>query len=171
MLKSVWGQIVGKMERKGVDEFESILVERDVVERLNALEGVLGEARGRREREEGENGEKEGGRGGDGKEGGYRPPHSLSAEELYLAHLSPQLEVIRAELEGRVKATRGRNEELVERITRERAEIEALVGGLEGVVRDLESANVVLEGAVEREVEGGKREGKGEGEGEVQARL
>lgn len=76
-------------------------------------------------------------------------PHTLPPEELYLAHLSPQLQPIQSELESRLRATQSRNEELVDSIRRRREEVDALVVGLEAVVRDLEGANEVLGGVVQ----------------------
>ena len=49
MLHAVWEQIVGKIENKGQSEFEQICKERSVVPGLNALETLIGEARGRKE--------------------------------------------------------------------------------------------------------------------------
>lgn len=89
--------------------------------------------------------------------------------ELYNAHLSPQLVLIQAELEERLKSTRARNEELLGLIIKEREEVESLVKGLEAVVRDLEGANEVLEPVV-----GGVREEimqVGDGRGGREGRL
>jgi len=49
-------QVVGKIEAKSREEFEGILGERNVVEGLNSLEGVVQGGRGRRNmgREKGE---------------------------------------------------------------------------------------------------------------------
>ena len=52
VLRAVWEQIVGKIESKAMEEFEVILEERKVVEGLNEFEGLVGEARGRREQRE-----------------------------------------------------------------------------------------------------------------------
>jgi kinetochore protein NNF1 len=49
ILKGLWMQVVGKIEEKGREEFEGILVEREVVQGLNTLEGVVEVGRGRRE--------------------------------------------------------------------------------------------------------------------------
>ena len=55
------------------------------------------------------------------------------------------------ELEGKVDEQRVRNLDLAKEVEKQRQEIEMLVGGLESVVRDLEGANGVLEGAVVEE--------------------
>ena len=48
-LRSVWQQVVGKVEAKANEEFEAIAHERDVVRGLNQLEALVGEAKRRRE--------------------------------------------------------------------------------------------------------------------------
>jgi kinetochore protein NNF1 len=50
VLRSVWSQIVAKIEAKANEEFEGIMQERAVVKRLNELEGLVGGARERRKR-------------------------------------------------------------------------------------------------------------------------
>lgn len=45
VLQSLWSQVVGKIESKATEEFEGILIERDVVGGLNALERVMEVAR------------------------------------------------------------------------------------------------------------------------------
>ncbi|MCJ1391200.1 hypothetical protein MMC18_004062 [Xylographa bjoerkii] len=128
ILHGLWQQVVGKIEAKAKEEFEGILVERDVVEGLNRLEGVVEGGRGRRERS---------------GEGGVAP-HLLPPLDLYNAHLSPQLVPIQADLEKRLRGTRTRNEELVTLIQKQREDVERLVSGLESVVRDLEGANEAM---------------------------
>ncbi|MCJ1438338.1 hypothetical protein MMC27_007726 [Xylographa pallens] len=140
VLHGLWLQVVGKIEAKAREEFEGILDERDVVEGLNRLEGVVEGGRGRRERERGGWGKGEG--LGEG-EGGV-VPHLLPPLDLYNAHLAPQLVPIQAELEERLRSTRTRNEELVTLIRTQREEVERLVGGLEAVVRDLDGANEAM---------------------------
>jgi len=49
VLQSVWTQIVGKIQTKAKTEFEGIMMERDVVRGLNGLEGLIEEARARRD--------------------------------------------------------------------------------------------------------------------------
>ncbi|MCJ1478436.1 hypothetical protein MMC13_007116 [Lambiella insularis] len=139
LLRSLWQQVVGKIEEKGREEFEGILGEREVVEGLNRLEAVLEAGRGRRDRAaaEGKGAENEG-------TGVGVAPHLLPPLDLYHAHLSPQLVPIQASLEDKLQSTRSRNEKLVMLIQKQREEVERLVGGLEAVVKDLEGANEVL---------------------------
>ncbi|MCJ1486642.1 hypothetical protein MMC06_006820 [Schaereria dolodes] len=137
-LKSVWEQIVGKIKERAVSEFEDIMVERDVVRSLNELERLKAEAESRRKREV-----------VDGKDGEVPIAlHTLLPEQLYLAHLSPYLQQTQKVLEERLRNTRVQNEELVQVTQQQREEIEQLIGGLEGVVRDLEGANEAMDGVL-----------------------
>jgi kinetochore protein NNF1 len=52
VLKSVWTQVLGKVESKALAEYEVILQERDVVAGLERFERVLAAARARREQNE-----------------------------------------------------------------------------------------------------------------------
>ena len=74
--------------------------------------------------------------------------HTLLPEQLYLAHLSPYLQQTQKVLEERLRNTRVQNEELVQVTQQQREEIEQLIGGLEGVVRDLEGANEAMDGVL-----------------------
>ena len=47
-LRSVWAQVLGKVEAKAAAEFDAILQERDVVRGLNGLEGLVSAAKGRK---------------------------------------------------------------------------------------------------------------------------
>ena len=76
-------------------------------------------------------------------------PHTLPPDDIFGAHLAPQLAPVHAELQAQLRATRARNEELATDLARRRADIEALVGGLEAVVADLEGANRALDDALE----------------------
>ena len=69
--------------------------------------------------------------------------------------MGPYLVPVGEQLEEQIKVQRARNEGLVRELLRKRAEIEEVVGGLEGVVRDLEGANGILH-AASREMEDGK---------------
>jgi kinetochore protein NNF1 len=59
---------------------------------------------------------------------------------MHLAHLMPFLEKQAAEMDTRLTATQQANAELLSAVTAQRAEIEALVRGLETVVHDLEAS-------------------------------
>ena len=67
-------------------------------------------------------------------------PHTLSAEELHTAYLTPYLQQATTMLETRLSKTQEDNKALMQRIKDQRAEMESLVQGLEGVVADLEGS-------------------------------
>lgn len=94
--------------------------------------------------------------------------HTLSADELYAAHLTPFLQQATETLRARLQSSQQENQRLMERVVAQRAEIERLVGGVEGVVRDLEGSVEVMGGGVGRGVEGLRAE-VWEMEGEVKA--
>ena len=65
-------------------------------------------------------------------------PHSLTPSEIHLAHLMPFLEKQAAEMNTNLSRIQQSNTDLLATVTAQRAEIEALVRGLENVVQDLE---------------------------------
>jgi kinetochore protein NNF1 len=64
----------------------------------------------------------------------------LPPDELFRAHLTPQLDKTKAVLDGRIQATETQNVELAQKVQAQRAEIERLLAGLEAVVTDVEGA-------------------------------
>jgi kinetochore protein NNF1 len=80
--------------------------------------------------------------------------HTLSAEELYAAHLTPYLQEATQILESRLQSSQQENHNLMEKIMAQRAEIERLVSGVEGVVRDLEGSVEVMGSGTGRGMEG-----------------
>ncbi|OJJ69306.1 hypothetical protein ASPBRDRAFT_32166 [Aspergillus brasiliensis CBS 101740] len=124
-LESVWRQLNAKLEESAKAEFEDILSERDAVRQLNELDRLVGEARVRKDR----------GLGGDSV-----APHTLSPEELYRAHLLPQLMETQADLDAKINSVQNQNVELAGKVQAQRSEIESLLSGLEAVVADLEGA-------------------------------
>lgn len=62
----------------------------------------------------------------------------LSPSEIQLAHLLPFLEEQSSAMNTQLSATQQANSELLSTVTSQRAEIEALVRGLENVIHDLE---------------------------------
>ncbi|KAL8692284.1 MAG: hypothetical protein Q9218_002653 [Villophora microphyllina] len=127
-LTSIWQQITTKVEASANKEFEEIMMERDVVEGLNELERLVGEASSRRER------------GVEVRE----PPHTLPPERLYLAHLAPYLQQRETELELELKQLQSENEELAEGIQGQRDETGQLIGTVEAFIADLERANDLM---------------------------
>lgn len=67
-------------------------------------------------------------------------PHTLGAEELYKAHLTPYLQEAQVTLNGKLEETHAQNAELVQTVQAQRREIEKLLAHLESVVTDIEGA-------------------------------
>lgn len=115
-------------------EFDSILQERATVSKLNSLDALLEEARKRKARA-----------GSEAPNGRAPvPPHTLAPETIYGAHLAPFLQQQYSQLNAMIQTTQGQNSKLIEDLDIQHQEIEQLVGRLEGVVQDLESAGKVL---------------------------
>ena len=67
-------------------------------------------------------------------------PHTLPAQQLHLAHLAPALSVYSHELRSRQEVLQSDNVEMLERVMKQRKEIEALVKGLEDSFTDVEAS-------------------------------
>ena len=78
-------------------------------------------------------------------------PHTLPPTRLYLAHLAPYLAEAEVELQAELTQIQAENEDLAHGLQGQRAEVERLVAGLENAVRDLEAANDVMDGVVEKD--------------------
>ncbi|KAJ5635490.1 Nnf1 [Penicillium longicatenatum] len=150
-LESVWRQLNAKLEEGAKAEFEEIIAEREAVKHINELDQLVAEARIRKENE---------GESGDGPQlgnayvflrscGGYYTdtdipiqyrPHTLGAEDLYKAHLTPYLQEAQAILNDKLEATHAQNAELSQTVQAQRLEIEKLLSHLESVVTDVEGA-------------------------------
>ncbi|EFE44076.1 hypothetical protein TRV_01150 [Trichophyton verrucosum HKI 0517] len=124
-LESVWRQLNAKLEESARAEFDDILHERGVVRRLNELDRLVGEAKLRRENGEGAN---------------SAPAHTLTAKELYQAHLAPILAKAQSSLETQTEEVQKKNTELASRIESQRQEIQQLLASLEAVVGDIQGA-------------------------------
>ncbi|KAB8296919.1 hypothetical protein EYC80_002328 [Monilinia laxa] len=135
--------MVSRLRQFAIDEFEVILRERRVVERLNGLEAVIEGARRRKAR--GVDADAEGEGGGPGV-----APHTLPAPAILAAHLTPIYTTQQSQLNAKLQTTQSQNASLAEEIRKQREEIERLVKGVEVVVEDLDRANEVLD----REVDG-----------------
>ncbi|CAI7620174.1 unnamed protein product [Penicillium manginii] len=126
-LESVWRQLNAKLEESAKAEFEEIVEEREAVAHLNELDRLVSEARERKD-----------GNGGDDQEGDA--PHTLGADELYKAHLTPYLQQVQSTLDSKLEATHAENAELAQRVQAQRLEIERLLAHIESVVADVEGA-------------------------------
>jgi len=151
-LESVWRQLNAKLEESAKAEFTEILTEREAVQHLNELDRLIGEARARRESDR-ENGNGEATRvayvlllllypfsGYVSDISAKDSPHTLGAEDLYKAHLTPYLQKVQATLNDKLEATHAQNAELAQTVQTQRVEIEQLLSQLESVVGDLEGA-------------------------------
>ncbi|KAJ5105102.1 hypothetical protein NUU61_002449 [Penicillium alfredii] len=129
-LESVWRQLNAKLEESARAEFDEIIAERKAVKHLNELDRLVGEAKARKDHE-GENGDE-----------GQRKtaPHTLGAEDLYKAHLTPYLQEAQSTLNDRLQVTHAQNAELAQTVQAQRLEIEKLLSHVESVVADLEGA-------------------------------
>ncbi|KAJ5100237.1 hypothetical protein N7456_006289 [Penicillium angulare] len=129
-LESVWRQLNAKLEESARAEFEEIIAEREAVQHLNELDRLVAEARARREKES-EN--------GNGTQS-VNPPHTLGADELYNAHLTPYLQEAQSTLNKTLESTHAQNTELAQTVQAQRLEIEKLLSHLETVVTDIDGA-------------------------------
>ncbi|KHE78749.1 hypothetical protein GE21DRAFT_1277370, partial [Neurospora crassa] len=119
-------------------EFNSILHTRQVVPKLNELETLVGEAN-KRKREA----------GGDDATPPV-PPHTLPPSIILSAHLSPHLTTTHSSLTTTLQQTQAENHQLFQEIQAQRAEIEELLAVVEKALKDVEGANELLEGVVEK---------------------
>lgn len=126
----MWRQLNAKLEESAKAEFDDIIRERDAVRQLNELDRLVGEARFRMD---------------NGQGAGNVAPHTLGADELYKAHLTPYLREAQSVLETKLEATHAENAELAGKIQAQRSEIQALLSSLETVVTDLEGATAATE--------------------------
>jgi kinetochore protein NNF1 len=77
-------------------------------------------------------------------------PHTLTPSEIHLAHLMPFLEKQATDMNNKLTETQQSNAELLSTVTAQRAEIEALVRGLENVIKDLDvSAQMMVQDDVQ----------------------
>lgn len=67
-------------------------------------------------------------------------PHTLDANELYQAHLTPLLAQTQSSLDAKLEDVEKENLQLAEKIARQRQEIQQLISGIETVVKDVETA-------------------------------
>ena len=74
----------------------------------------------------------------------YQRPHTLTPAEIHLAHLMPYLEKQATEMNTKLVETQQSNTELLSTVTSQRAEIEALVRGLENVIQDLDASAQIM---------------------------
>lgn len=71
-------------------------------------------------------------------------PHTLTPSEIQLAHLLPFLEKQATDMNQNLEETQQSNTELLATVKAQRAEIEALVRGLENVIQDLDTSAQIM---------------------------
>lgn len=71
-------------------------------------------------------------------------PHALPAQKLYLSHLAPSLSQQSQSLQQRQESLQSENSEILQRVLKQREQIEGLVKGLENVVVDLDQSAAAL---------------------------
>ncbi|KAM0482254.1 hypothetical protein ACHAPX_002770 [Trichoderma viride] len=131
VLKQVQTQMAEKLAEKCEREFESILIARQVVPKLNDLEGLVADATHRRISSAPD-------------APPPTPPHLLPAKDILSAHLAPSLASHQSLLNAKLQTAQSHNAILYEQIRSQRAEIEALLDSLEAAVGDVRSANAAL---------------------------
>ncbi|KAF1992007.1 Nnf1-domain-containing protein [Aulographum hederae CBS 113979] len=131
-MDAFWRDFTGRLEGVCKSQFESLIEDRSVVAGLNELDRLVAEAGKRRDT---------------AKESGAElpvPPHTLPPSELHHAHLHPFLNAQQEHLQGELSATQASNAKIIDNVSRQRSEMEALVRGLEEVVKDLEASAAML---------------------------
>ncbi|KAK3217440.1 hypothetical protein GRF29_1g3098658 [Pseudopithomyces chartarum] len=130
VLESLRAQVLNQLQRTWKLNFDEVMARRNVVQLLNSLDQCIEDARLRKKRAEANGGPVE----------TPIPPHTLPPAEIHLAHLMPFLETQQAEMSTRLADTQQANTQLLSTVIAQRAEIEALVHGLESVIQDLETS-------------------------------
>ncbi|KAJ3483732.1 hypothetical protein NLG97_g7231 [Lecanicillium saksenae] len=137
VLSKVQEQMVTQLQSRCDNEFKKIIKNRQVVEKLNELEGLVGEA---------EQARKEAHAAGIKDE--PTPPHTLPPQAILAAHLHPALALHHAQLGDLLQQTQVQNALLVDEVRRQRAEVDELLRRLEDAAADVRGANEVLAGIV-----------------------
>ncbi|KAK7966995.1 uncharacterized protein PG986_001272 [Apiospora aurea] len=135
-LKAAQRQMVDRLTMLCKKEFDSILTSRNVVNKLNELEGLVSEAELRRDEA-----------GLPDQNNIPTPPHLLPASDILAAHLQPHLVASQSQLNARLQTTQSHNARLWADIQQQRAELSSLTGLLEKLVKDLEEAGGMLDDA------------------------
>ncbi|ROW15022.1 hypothetical protein VPNG_03330 [Cytospora leucostoma] len=164
--------ILRQVQRAMVDRFAELcgqgfadaLARYAVVARLNELEALVSDAeRRRREARAADRkawkGKAKGGQAGVGGGGGGgdkkappTPPHMLPAEVVLAAHLAPHLAGQQGQMNARLQNAQAANVALWDEIQAQRAEVEELLGALEGALADVDGAAALMDGVPAEEL-------------------
>ncbi|KIH88141.1 mind kinetochore complex component [Sporothrix brasiliensis 5110] len=148
-LRTVHRAMVDRLGELCAAEFAVVMRNRDVVRRLNELETLSVDAQKRRLAATA-TATASGDRGtGTGTGSPPPPPHTLPAETVLAAHLTPQRTAQRKLLEERLAAVQAANTARFARLTAQQAEAAQLVEALERALADAEGAAALLDGASE----------------------
>jgi hypothetical protein len=79
--------------------------------------------------------------------------HTLSADELYAAHLHPYLQKASDELQSKVRKSQTDNADMLAKIKQQRAEIDQLLGSLQHAVADIEGSVNVMQANKQTDLE------------------
>lgn len=168
-LQSLQAGLVERMRHLCAQEFAKTMARNDVVARLNELEALVGDAALRRKNaaaaatqttsrrtgkgkgraaadDDGELDAKDASGGNNHKTVPPTPPHLLPAEAVLAAHLAPHLASQQSQLNARLQNMQAANAGLWEAIAAQRAEIDGLLGALEGALRDVDGAVELMDG-------------------------
>lgn len=111
-----------------------IVEERNIVHHLNKLEDIIATARYRKSQSSSDPPSSA------TAQNEEIPPHTQPPPALLKANLTPHLQSQQSLLNARLQTVESQNAQAAKRIVEQRKEIEALVGGLERLVGDLEGA-------------------------------
>ncbi|KAK4031914.1 Nnf1-domain-containing protein [Parachaetomium inaequale] len=148
-LEFVQRQMVERLGGLWNREFETIMANRQVVARLNELEDLVNDAARRRMESDHPNSPPV-------------APHTLPAATILHAHLTPHLATHQSQLNAKLQNTQAANAQLWAEIQAQRAEMEALLAGVEKAVRDMDGASGLLGGGVADELAAETRAAEGD---------
>ncbi|RDA87589.1 hypothetical protein CP532_4008 [Ophiocordyceps camponoti-leonardi (nom. inval.)] len=117
----------------GADEFENLLVARNVIPRLNRLEAILSEASSRRKQSEKSK-----------TKSTPTPPHLLPPKTILAAHHASALTAHQSVLNAKLQTSQALNARLARVIRRQRADRVRLLARIRDAGRDLVAANDAL---------------------------
>ena len=132
-----WCQYVMTPQKSGevecTKDFDKICQEREIEKGLASWEQLIEDARLRKESVNED-------------EEALRPMHLLTADELYMAHLSPMLIKAERDLRVKIRDTQQQNRDMADQIEAQRREMQQLVARLEDTVKDIEGAAQAVQG-------------------------
>ncbi|KAF7845789.1 hypothetical protein BT93_L0664 [Corymbia citriodora subsp. variegata] len=132
-LEGVWQQLNSRLEEECLRDFEKICEERHVASGLHSLETIVEQARARKEVAE-----------ESGQADSTQAMHSLSANELYNAHVADGMLQAEREIKDKLTSVQDANRQQWEVVQRQRIEIEKLVAQIEASTADVEAASALL---------------------------